>query len=72
VRNQARDFIGDELDGVFVIYAPINPFFIADLRQQMQDSSLNILGRREIFDPIGVGTAKLLVGNMKNERMTRP
>ena len=72
MRNQARDFIGDELDGVFVIYGPINPFFIINLPQDMQDSSLNIRGRREIFDPIGVATAKLLVRNLKNERMIRP
>src|SRR5205814_179806 len=72
VRNQARDFIGDELDRVFVIHAPVNPLFIVDLRQQMQDSPLNIRGRREILDPFGIHSAELLVRHMKNERMIRP
>ena len=72
MRNQAADFIGDELDGVFVIHAPIDPLLIVDLRQQMQDGPLNIRGRREIFDPFGIHSAKLLIRNMKNERMIRP
>src|SRR5581483_2129599 len=57
VRDQARDFISDELDGVFVIHAPVNPFVIVDPRQQMQNSSLNISWRREIFNPFGIHPA---------------
>ena len=51
VRNQARDFIGYELDGIFIIHTPVDPLFIIDLRQHMQNSPLNIRGRREVFDP---------------------
>ena len=72
MRNQAADLIGDELDGVFVIYTPINPFFFVDFRQQLQDGPLNIPGRREIFDLAGVGPTKLLVRDMKDKRMIRP
>jgi len=72
VRNQAADFIGDELDRVFVIYTPINPFFFVDLRQQMQDGPFNIPGRREIFDLVGVDPTKLLVRDTKDKRMIRP
>src|ERR1044072_616344 len=72
VRNQRADLIGDQLDGIFVIDAPINPFFLIDLRQQMQDGSFNIGWRRNKLDSLRVGTAQLLVRNMKNEWVTRP
>jgi hypothetical protein len=72
VRNQAADFISDELDGVFVIHAPINPFFLVDTPQQMQDGSLNIRRRRKILYLFGIDSAKLLIRNMKDERMIRP
>src|SRR5439155_26811484 len=38
----------------------------------MQDCSLNICRRRVIFDPFAIDAAKLLIGNMKDERMIWP
>jgi hypothetical protein len=38
----------------------------------MQDGPLDVLRRRVVLDSVGVGSAKLLVGNMKNERVIRP
>jgi hypothetical protein len=50
VGNQARNFVGDELNRIFIVHAPIDPLLIVDVREQMQDGSLNIRGRREIFN----------------------
>jgi len=72
VRNKAGDLVGGKLNRVFVVDAPINPFFVIDVCEQVQDGSLNVLGRRVVFDSVGVGSAKLLVRNMKNERVIRP
>ena len=72
MRNKAGHFIGGKLYWVFVVHAPVNPFFVIDVCEQMQDGSLNVLGRRVVFDSVGVGSAKLLVRNMKNERVIRP
>ena len=72
MRNKAGDLVGWKLNRVFVVHAPINPFFVIDVCEQMQDGSLNLLGRRVVFDSVGVGPAKLLVRNMKNERVIRP
>jgi hypothetical protein len=72
MRNKAGDLVGGKLDRVFVVYAPVNPFFVIDVREQMQDGSLNVLGRRVVLDSVGVGSSKLLVRNMKNKRVIRP
>ena len=72
MRNEAGDFVGGKLNRVFVVYAPVNPFFVIDVSEQMQDGPLNVLGGRVVFDSVGVGSAKLLVRNMKNERVIRP
>ena len=72
MRNKAGDLVGWKLNRVFVVHAPINPFFVIDFCEQMQDGSLNVLGRRAVFDSVGVGPAKLLVRNMKNERVIPP
>jgi len=72
VRNKAGDLVGGKLNRVFVVHAPVNPFFVIDVCEQMQDGSLNVLGRRVVLDSVGIGSAKLLVRNMKNERVIRP
>src|SRR6266567_7418969 len=72
VGNQARNFVGDELNRIFVVDAPVNPFLIIDVRKQMQDRSLNICRRRVIFDPFAIDAAQLLIRNMKDERMIWP
>ena len=72
MRNEAGDLVGWKLDRVFVVHAPVNPFFVIDVCEQMQDGPLNVLGRRVVIDSVGVGSAKLLIRNMKNERMIRP
>src|SRR6266704_3229270 len=38
----------------------------------MQHSAFNVRRRSEIFNTLGVGSAKLLIRNVKNERMLRP
>src|SRR5882757_1555091 len=72
MRNEAGDLVGGKLDRVFVVHAPINPFFVIDICEQMQDSSLNVLGRRVVLNAVGISSAKLLVRNLKNERVIRP
>src|SRR6266404_2879407 len=42
--NQARDFIRNELNRIFVVDAPVNPLLIVDIREQMQNRCLNIRG----------------------------
>src|SRR4029450_12769259 len=46
VGNQARNLVGDELNRIFVVNAPIDPLLIIDVGEQMQDGALNIRGRR--------------------------
>ena len=72
VGNQARNLVGDELNRIFVVHAPIDPLLIIDVGEQMQNGSLNIRGRREIFDSFAFDAAKLLIGDMKDKRMIRP
>ena len=72
MRNESGDLVGGKLDRVFVVYTPVNPLFVIDVRQQMQDGSLDIRRRREIPGPLRIGPANLLVGNVKNKRMVRP
>src|SRR6266436_10281554 len=72
VRNQTRNLVRHELNRIFVVHAPINPFLIIDIRKQMQNRCLNICGRGQIFDPFAIDAAKLLIGNMKDERMIWP
>src|SRR6266545_4007836 len=40
--------------------------------EEMQNGSLNIRGRREIFDSFAIDAAKLLIGNMEDKRMIGP
>src|SRR6266513_2895496 len=61
VRNQTRNLIRNELNRIFVVHAPINPFLIIDVRKQMQNRCLNTCGRCEIFDPFAIDAAKLLI-----------
>jgi hypothetical protein len=72
VRNEGSDFVCGKFNRVFVVHAPVNPLFIVNVCQQMQDCALNVFWRRVILDSVGVGSAKLLVWNMKNERVIRP
>ena len=72
MRYEAGDLVGGKLNRVFVVDAPVNPFFVIDVCEQMQDGSLDVLGRRVVFDSVGVGSAKLLIRNLKNERVIRP
>ena len=72
MRNEAGDFVGGKLNWVFVVHAPVNPFFVIDVCEQMQDRPLNVLRRRVVFDSVGVGSTELLVRHMKNERVIRP
>src|SRR5512133_1849357 len=72
MRNKAGDRVGGKLNRVFVVHAPVNPFFVIDVCQQMQDGPLNVLGRRVVLDSVGVGSAEFLVRNMKNKRVIRP
>src|SRR5437667_12139393 len=72
MRNEAGDLVGGKLNRVFVVHAPVNPFFVIDVCEQMQDGPLNVLGRRVVIDSVGVGSAMLLIRHMKNERMFRP
>src|SRR6266496_3375930 len=72
MRNKTRDLLGWKLNRVFVVHRPVDPLFVIDVCEQMQHGPLNIRGRREILDPVGVGSAKLLVGNVENKRMIRP
>ena len=60
VGNQARNFVGEELNRIFVVHAPVNPLLIIDVGEQVQNGSLNIRGRREIFDSFAIDAAKLL------------
>ena len=72
MRDERRNLVGGELNWIFVVHAPVNPFFVIDICEQMQDRPFNVLGRRVVLDSVGVGSAKLLVRNMKNERVIRP
>jgi hypothetical protein len=72
MRNKAGDRVGGKLNRVFVVHAPVNPLFVIDVGQQMQDGPLDVLGRRAVLDSVGVGSAEFLVRNMKNERVIRP
>src|SRR6266496_4057601 len=44
VGNQARNFVRDELNRIFVVHAPVNPVLIVDVRQHMQNRRLDIRG----------------------------
>ena len=72
MRDERRNLVSGELNWIFVVHAPVNPFLVIDVCEQMQDGPLNILWRRMVLDSVGVSSAKLLVGNMKNERVIRP
>src|SRR6266496_5325569 len=72
MRNKTRDLLGWKLNRVFVVHTPVDPFFIIDIRQQMQYGPLYIRRRREISDPLGIGSTKLLIRNVENKRMIRP
>ena len=72
MRNKFRDHVGGKLNRVFVVDAPVNPFFVADVCEQMQDGTLDVLGCRVVLDSVGVSSAEFLVWNMKNERVIRP
>src|ERR1051325_5139574 len=72
MRDERRNLIGGELNWIFVVHAPVNPFLVTNVCKQMQDGPLNILRRRMVLDSVSVSSAKLLVGNMKNERVSRP
>jgi hypothetical protein len=72
VRYEAGDLVGGKLNRVFVVHAPVNPFFVTDVCQQMQDGSLDVLGRCVVFDSVSVGSPEFLVWNMKNKRVIRP
>src|SRR6476660_7961598 len=72
MRNEAGDLVDGKLNRVFVVHAPVNPFFVTDVCQQMQDGSLDVLGSRAVFDSVGVGSAEFLVWNMKDKRVIRP
>src|SRR5438046_10683126 len=72
MRNEAGDFVCGKLNRVFVVHAPVDPLFIIDICEQVQDRPLNILGCRVVLDSVGVGSAKLLVWNVKNERVILP
>ena len=72
MRNKFGDRFGGKLNRVFVVHAPVNPFFVVDVCQQMQDSSLNVLWRRVLLDSVGVGSAKLLIRNLEDKWMIRP
>src|SRR6478672_9447813 len=72
MRNEAGDLVGGKLNRVFVVHAPVNPFFVIDICQQVQDGTLNVLGCGVVLDSVGVRSAKLLVWNMKNKGVIRP
>src|SRR5215208_1444023 len=72
MRNKLGDSVGGKLDRVFVVHAPINPFFVIEVCQQMQYGTFDVLGRGVVLDSVGVGSAKLLVWNIKNEGVIRP
>ena len=42
VRNETGDLVGGEFNWVFVVHAPVNPLFVIDVRQQMQDCILDV------------------------------
>src|SRR5438094_9991176 len=72
MRNKTRDLLGWKLNRVFVVHTPVDPFFVIDVRQQMQYGPLYIRGRREILDPVGVLSAMLLLVDVNNKGMIRP
>src|SRR2546430_9883226 len=43
-----------KLNWIFVVHTPVDPLFVINLCQQMQHGPLDIGGRREILDPVGV------------------
>src|SRR5215475_14415497 len=72
MRNKFGDLVGGKLNRVFVVHAPVDPFFVIDVCEEMQNGPLDVLGGGVELDSVGVGSTKLLVGNMKNERVIRP
>ena len=72
MRDERRNLVGGELNWIFVVHAPVNPFLVINVCKQMQDGPLNILGRRVVLDSVGVGSAEFLTWNMKNEWVIRP
>jgi hypothetical protein len=72
VRKQEPDFIGNKLNRIFVIHAPVNPFLIVDVFEQMQNRSLYVRRRADVSNATGIAAAKLLIRNMKHKRMTWP
>ncbi len=72
MRNETGDLVCGKLNRVFVVHTPVDPFFIIDVRQQMQYGPLYIRRGREISDPLGIGSTKLLIRNVENKRMIRP
>src|SRR4030095_4588440 len=72
MRDERRNLIGGELNWIFVVHAPVNPFLVVNVCKQMQDGALNILGRPMVLDSVSISSAKFLVGNMENEGVIRP
>src|SRR5215831_4329609 len=72
MRDERRNLLGGGRNRKFIIHAPVNPFLVINVCKQMQDGPLDILRRRMVLDSVSVSSAKLLVGNMKNEGVIRP
>ena len=72
MRNKFGDRVGGKLNRVFIVHAPVDPFFVIDICEQMQDGPLDVLRRRVVLDSVGVSSAEFLVWNMKNERVIWP
>src|SRR5438876_11000433 len=72
MRNETGDLVYGKLNRVFVVHTPVDPLFVIDVCEQMQHGPLYIRRGREISDPLGVGSAKLLIRNVENKRMIRP
>ena len=52
MRDERRNLLGGELNWIFVVHAPVNPFLVINVCKQMQDGPLNILWRRMVIDAI--------------------
>src|SRR4029434_7013525 len=72
VLEKLGDFFYYEMDRIFIVGTPIDPFFIFNVLEQSQNCGSDLGGRLDIFHAFRVRTAELLIGNTKAERMIRP
>ena len=72
VGQHCSDFRKHQLDRVFVVHAPVNPFVVIKVGNQLQGCCSDFGRSFDVFTAIVRSPGKFLVGDSKNEGMIGP